>query len=338
METLIIHSPALFDDQSNLAYYASSPPLPPAPLGEAPPPITYGSVHTKFSEYDPQQQISTPLPQTPTPQTSTSDDFTPQPPSQPPASIHPSSRGNSGSTNGLSNTSPTRSEAENHVASPTSYIPPPPLPLRPGRQGALTPVQSLRGTKGLDFSQQEIPEGDWTGPAPTSPPLSDPPTPPPSAHKPSQIPLPPPSSALPQSTFAQQQQVALSQQQPALAQILTQEQLQPKARYPASTIEGTTVGDSESISSSFETHSSSTVDDSHSTDESPITPDAPAGPTLQPVASQTFIQKDPRVLAQLQTQTQVPIKTTQEQNQPPPVRSLRQPDEITPELQAPPPS
>jgi len=332
METLIIHSPTLFDDQSNPAFYAPSPPLPPAPLGEIPPPLAYGSTHTKFSEYGLQQQINAPLPQTPTPQTSAGDDFTPQLPPRPPASIHPSSRGNGGGTNGLSNTSPTRSEAETNITSPASYIPSLPLPLRPGRQGALTPVQNLRGTKGLDFSQQEVAEGDWTRPALASPPLSDPPTPPPSTFKSPQI--PPPPSALPQSTFAlQQQQVASLQQQPALSQILIQEQPQPKAQSPPPlpTIERTAVGEFVSIHSPFETPSSSTVDGIHSADYvTPITPDAPTGPTLQPVACQTLAQREPQVLAQLQNRHQAPIKVVQvrEQSQPSPVHSLRQPDEI----------
>ncbi|KAF9786030.1 RhoGAP-domain-containing protein [Thelephora terrestris] len=177
MEALIIHCHTIFDEQIHTASYASSPPLPPAPLGETAPPYAYGSTHTKFSERAP-QQFNAPLPQTPTPQT-TGDDFTPQVPPQPPASIHPSSRGNAGSSSGHPNTSPISSEAETNaetnVSSPTSYIAPPPLPLRPGRQSVT--VQSLRGTKGLDFSQPEISEGDWTGPAPASPPLSDPPSP-----------------------------------------------------------------------------------------------------------------------------------------------------------------
>ena len=334
MEALIIHSPTLFDDQSNLASYASSPPLPPAPLWESPPPFAYGSTHTKFSEYGPQQQINAPLPQTPTPQTSTGDDFTPQLPHRPPASIHPSSRGNSGSTNGLSNTSPTRSEAETIITSPaaSSCIPPPPLPHRPGRQGALTPVQSLKGTKGLDFSQQEITEGDRTGPA--SPSLADPPTPLPSTFKSPQIPLPPPPppSVLPQSTLAlqQQQEIALSQQQPALSRILTQEQPQSKVHPPPPGIERTTVGEFVSIYSPFETSSSSTVDDGHSTDcATPITPNAPTDPILQPVAS-TLAQREPHVLTQLQNQPPAPIKVvqTREQSQSSPVHSFRRPDEI----------
>jgi hypothetical protein len=333
METLIIHSPTLFDDQSNLVSYASSPPLPPAPLGDIPPTFPYGSTHTKFSEYGPQQQINAPLPQTSTPQTSTGDDFTPQLPPRPPASIHPSSRGNSGSTNGLSNTSPTRSEAETNLTSPASYIPSPPLPLRPGRQGALTPIQNLRGTKGLDFSQQEIAEGDRTGPAPAPPPPNDLPAPPPSAFKSSQT--PPPPSALPQSTYVlqQQQQVALSQRKPALSKILTQEPPQPKAQPPPPlpAIERTAAEEFESTHNPLETSSSSTVDDGHSTDyASPITPDATAGPALQPVTSQTLTQREPQVLAQLQNQPQAPIKAVQvrEQNQSSLAHSLRQSDEI----------
>lgn len=321
METLIIHSPTLFDDQSNLASHASSPPLPPAPLGEPQPPFAYGSAHTKFSEHGSQQQVNTPLPQTLIPQTSTSDDFSPQLPHRPPASIHPSSRGGSGTSNGLSNTSPTRSEAEINLTNQTASTQAPPRLLRPGRQGALTPIQSLRGTKGLDFSEHEIPDGDWTGPAPGSPPLSNPPTP----H-------PPPPSALSQSTFAQQQQ-------PALAQILTKEQPQPKDTAlpqhppPSPTVEKTAVGDFESIASPLEIRAtaSSTEDDGHSTDyASPITPDAPTGPTLQPVTSQSLTQREPHVLLQLPGQPQVPIQVAQvqEQSQPAPVQSVRQSGEI----------
>lgn len=325
MEALIIHSLTLFDDQNNLASYATSPPLPPAPLGENMPPAAYGSTHTKFSEYSPQQRAGAPLPQTSTLQTSTGDDFTPLLPPRPPASIHPSSRGNSGSTNGFSNTSPTRSEAETNITSSTQTLP---LPLRPGRQGALTPIQSLRGTKGLDFSQQEISEEDWTGPAPASPPLSDPPpTPPPSSFKSLQIPPPPPPSTLPQSNFAPQQQ------QPALFQTLIQRQPQPKAQPPPlpPAIERTAVGDFESIHSPFETSSSSMVDDGHSADyASPITPDAPTGPTPQAAASQSLAQQEPQVLIQSQNQPQVPIKgvQVQEQNQPSPTQPHRQPDEF----------
>jgi hypothetical protein len=320
METLIIHCNSLFDDQFNVAAYASSPPLPPAPLGEDAPPFAYGSTHTKFSGYGSQQPFNAPLPQTPTPQPA-GDDFTPQFTPRPPASIHPSARGNTGSSSGHSNPSPTQTEAETNVTSPTSFLPPPPLPLRPGRQGALTPVQGLRGTKGLDFSQPESSEGDWTGPAPSSPPLSAPLTPPPVFRSPQTT--PPPPSALPQSTFAHKQQ-------PVLTQIRTQEQPKPNAQPPPPlpAVERTAVGDFVSITSPFETHSSSTVGDGHSTDHtSPITPDAATGPALQPAVSQPLSEKEPQVPAQLQNQPQVPIQAikAQEESQP---SSTRQPEEI----------
>jgi len=346
MEALIIHSHTLFDDQINPALYASSPPLPPAPLGEPLPPFAYGSTYTKFSEYGSQPQINSPLPQTPTRQTSTGDDFAPQLPPRPPASIHPSSRGNSGNANGLSNSSPTRSEAETNFASPTTLTQALPLPLRPGRQGALTPIQSLRGTKGLDFSQHETAEGDWTGPAPTSPPLSDPPTPPPPASKSQQIPPPPPPSALSQSTFAlqqQQQQPALSQRQPALTQTMTQEQPHPKGTAlsqpppPLPAIEGTAFGDFEPIASLLETSSSSIVHDGHSTDHAnPITPDAPTGPTLQPLAFRPLIQREPHVVPRLQAQP-IQVAQAQEQSQPSPAHP-DEPPHGGPESQDLPPS
>jgi len=325
MEALIVHCHTLFDDQSNLAPYASSPPLPPAPLGEPLPPFAYGSTYTKFSEYGSQPQINSTLPQTPQP--STGDDFAPQFPPRPPASIHPSSRGNSGNANGLSSSSPTRSEAETSLTSPSTLTQGPPLPLRPGRQGALTPIQSLRGTQGLDFSQHDIAEGDWTGPAPISPPLSDPPSPPPSTSKPSQ------PSALPQSTFALQQQqlqVTPSQQQPALAQILTQEQPQPRGAAlsqpppPLPETERTAVGDFEPIANPLDTSSSSMVHDGHSTEyASPTTFDAPTVSTLQPIVSRPLIQREPQVIPHLQTQA-IQVR---EQSQPSPARSLRQPDD-----------
>lgn len=306
MEALIVHCNTIFDEQIHTASYASSPPLPPAPLGETAPPYAYGSTHTKFSEYA-LQQSNAPLPQTPTPQ-STGDDFTPKVPPRPPASIHPSSRGNTGSSNGHSNTSPILTEAEanveTNVSSPTSYIAVPPLPLRPGRQGAQTPVQSLIGTKGLDFSQPEVSEGDWTGPAPASPPLSGPPSP-----------LPTPS-ALPGSTFAHQQQQA------ALTHILTQEQPQAKAQPPPSlpAVERTTVGKPESINTPFETPLNATEDDGHSTNHAgPIVLDAATGPTLQLVTSRPLTQQVP----------QVPVQTmeSQERSKSPQSQSLRQPEE-----------
>lgn len=314
MEALIIHCHTIFDEHNPGGSITSSPPLPPAPLGETIPLHTYGSAHTKVSEYDP-QQLNAPLPQTPTPQ-STGDDFTPQLPARPPASIHPSSRGGTGSSNGHPNTSPVLSEAEAHVTSPTSYVPSPPLPLRPGRQGALTPIQSLRGTKGLDFSQPDVSEADWTGPAPASPPSSDPPSRPPSAYKSPQVPLPPPPSALLQSTFAPQQQ------QPSLTQTTTQEP-QTTIQLPPSlpAVERAAVGKLEPIATPPEIPSN-TKDDDHSTDyESPIAPNEPSGPALRPVASRVLPQQVP----------QVPVQATAslERGRPPATRSPPQAEGIT---------
>jgi hypothetical protein len=313
MEALITHCHTIFDEPLNAASYVASPPLPPAPLGETAPPYPYGSAHTKFSEYV-AQQFSAPLPQTPTPQ-STDDDFTPQLPTRPPASIHPSSRGNTSSSNGHSNASPVLNEAEAHVTSPTSYISPPPLPLRPGRQGALTPIQSLRGTRGLDFSQPEISEGDWTGPAPASPPLSDPPSLPSSAFKSSQFPPLTPPPALSQSTFAHQQQRL------ALIQAQAQEESQPKPKPILPPVEKTTVEDFDPVTSPLETSLSAVVEDGHSTDHASfIIPDAQTRPNLQP--------STPRSLAQYGPQVPIQVTQLQEQHKPTPVHPARQPEEV----------
>ena len=299
MEALIIHCHTIFDELST-ASHASSPPLPPAPLGETISPYAYGSTHTKFSESGSQHHFDAPLPQTPTPQT-TGDDFTPQLPSQPPASIHPSSRGNNGSSNGHSNTSPVQAEEETNIQSPTSFISSPPLPLRPGKQSSLTTIQSLRGTRGLDFSQSETSEGGWDGSPPASPPSSDPPSPP-SAFKSPQIPSTPPPSTL-RSTSAHQQH------QPVLTHTLTQDQP------PLPEIERRAVGGLESIATPFETPLSSSVDDSgHS---SHLTPNPPGGPTLQLVTSRPLTQQ----VHQLPTQVnKAPDRS--------PIHPLSQPEEV----------
>lgn len=315
MEALIVHCHTIFDEQIHAASYGSSPPLPPAPLGESAPSYPYGSAYTTFAEHG-SQQYNAPLPQTPTSQSALDDDFTPQLPPRPPPSIHPSSRGNTGSSNGHSNPSPVLTEAETSVSSPTSYIPSPPLLLRPGRQGGQTPIQSLRGTKGLDFSQPDISEGDWIGPAPSSPPLSDSPSPPPSAFRSPRI-IPPTPSALPQSTFA------LQQQQPPLAQILTQE-VQTKAQPPPTlpVVEKVAAEELESFTTSLETPQSAMEDDGHSTKyESPITSDPPTGPTLQPVTTRPLTQQVPQVPIQV-------AEGQQQQSQPPPTQSIHQPEEV----------
>lgn len=307
MEALIVHYHTIFDER--LVSYASSPPLPPAPLEGPAPPYAYGSSHTKFLERkEPQNQFDAPLPQTPTSQ-ATGDDFTPQLPSRPPPSIHPSSRGNTGSSNGHSNSSPIVTEAETNVASPTSYASSPPLPLRPGGRGVPTPVQSLKGTQGLDFSQPAISEGDWNGPPPASPPLSNPPSPPPSAFK------APPPSGLPHSTFAHQQQ-----QQMFTQTLQNQEQHQYKTQNPLPEVGNIAVGGLELSAAPLEVPLSSTMDDGHSTDDpSHPTPNPSEGPTLQSVA--------PRSLAQ--QVHQVPIQVTEAPNQLQPIHSLNQPGDVS---------
>jgi hypothetical protein len=127
MADLITHARTLFDDRHP---EPSSPPLPPAPVGEPIPPISYGTSHTKVAEI-------------------ALDDFTPRMPPRPPQSIHPSSRVNGGGP-----MSPTKSEPDA----------PPPLPLRPGGVG-VPAGQLLRGIHGLDFEPPGTQETDVFGPS-----------------------------------------------------------------------------------------------------------------------------------------------------------------------------
>ncbi|KAF9015462.1 hypothetical protein BDQ17DRAFT_1341106 [Cyathus striatus] len=80
MEDLIINAQVLFDDNTG----QHSPPLPPTPVGEPVPAITYGSKTTKVSSLPPPPSDSVSFP--------TSVDFTPRLPARPAGSIHPSSR------------------------------------------------------------------------------------------------------------------------------------------------------------------------------------------------------------------------------------------------------
>ena len=109
MEDLIVHAHILFQSST------SSPPLPPAPIGEPVPLISYGSSHTKIAEMPPPplpQRSASPdrrpkdLPAHPTPPPTAAgqappdleraapvtEDFTPQLPPRPTNSIHPSLR------------------------------------------------------------------------------------------------------------------------------------------------------------------------------------------------------------------------------------------------------
>ncbi|TCD68833.1 hypothetical protein EIP91_009700 [Steccherinum ochraceum] len=98
MEDLITHAPVLFQPTNQ------SPPLPPAPLGESPPTVQYGSAHTRVAK------VGAPSPRSPSPRSqdpyvirtaqseghgqseTPSDDFAPQMPTHPANSIHPSLR------------------------------------------------------------------------------------------------------------------------------------------------------------------------------------------------------------------------------------------------------
>lgn len=161
MADLITHARTLFDDHHP---GMSSPPLPPAPVGEPIPPLSYGTSHTKVAELAPE-------------------DFTPRLPNRPQSSIHPSSRANAGA----GPNSPTKLEHDNII--------PPPMPLRPGRHGATSPtLQPLKGTQGLNFeptpnhetdsvdSSEQTSQSGTTPPTPTSGPKLLP------------LSLPPPSS------------------------------------------------------------------------------------------------------------------------------------------------
>lgn len=255
MENLIIHSHTLFDDQSDIAPYPPTPTLPPASLVEAPS-FDRSSTYTGSSEYDSKISIG--------------DDFTPLLPSRPSPSIHPSVRGSSGSTKGVSNPSATRSEAEPNSTSPITFIQAPPLPFHPGGQGDLTPIQNFRGMGGLDFPQHKITDGDQTGSAHLPPSLSEPPSPHSSTLESPQPPPPPLPYALPQSTFTQrqhQQHDARAQRRPPLAQTMARERSQPKNRVlprpppPLPVIERTAAGDFELVAGPLDTSSGSTVED-----------------------------------------------------------------------------
>ncbi|THH28277.1 hypothetical protein EUX98_g5904 [Antrodiella citrinella] len=158
MEDLIIHATTLF--QTN-----QSPPLPPAPLGEAPA-VSYGSAHTRVARMAPPTPPS-PRSQDPyvirTTQSegrhrkNPSDDFTPQLPSYPANSIHPSLRSGPMSASPARQSLPPPSRAaqyfEEHIPyadyaavpqSATLPLPPgaaPPSPLK--RALALRPSSPL---------------------------------------------------------------------------------------------------------------------------------------------------------------------------------------------------
>jgi hypothetical protein len=125
MEDLIVNAAVLFDDR---APGVTSPPLPPAPVGQPTPNYAYGSAHTKVAS------VPAPL-QTPVrhqPQSQSPEDFTPRLPPRPTNSIHPSSRTNP--------TSPSRTDA------------PPVFPTRPGQASSSKHVASEKPAPPIPMS------------------------------------------------------------------------------------------------------------------------------------------------------------------------------------------
>lgn len=122
MEDLIGHAHILYD--TPVAPY--SPPLPPTPVGESVPPITYGSKTTK---------VATVLPPSLSAQ-----DFTPSLPPRPNNSIHPSSRAAHSP-----NKSKSFPEKLLPLAVPEQIVadnPVLPSPISEGRNSVLFPIRS----------------------------------------------------------------------------------------------------------------------------------------------------------------------------------------------------
>jgi len=133
MEDIIDNADTLFDE----LFPPSSPPLPPAPVGEPVPVISYGSSHTSVALPDFGGAPG--------------EDFTPQLPPRPPGSIHPSTRSNPPM-------SPSRL-----CADPSTCITPaqsiPPAALSPRIQTAAdATVQPTRELVISDPTPPEVPE------------------------------------------------------------------------------------------------------------------------------------------------------------------------------------
>ncbi|PPQ88087.1 hypothetical protein CVT25_014385 [Psilocybe cyanescens] len=99
MEDLILNASVLYESETG----PSSPPLPPTPVGEPVPRVSYGSRTTKIATVPPVDVSSSPQ------------DFTPRLPSRPNNSIHPSSRANP--------SSPTKPRAPQEKALPSTAQP-----------------------------------------------------------------------------------------------------------------------------------------------------------------------------------------------------------------------
>lgn len=127
MEDLIENAQALFDERLP----PSSPPLPPPPLGEPVPAISYGSSHTTVTL--PEEQVA---------------DFTPELPPRPTNSIHPSARY-------CPPMSPSHVSADlsaQNTQVPPTLPPPPPLKVQISADAAEEPRQ-----------EQAVPDTDVSG-------------------------------------------------------------------------------------------------------------------------------------------------------------------------------
>ena len=132
MEDLIGNAQTLFDER------VPSPPLPPAPVGEPVPVLTYGSSHTSVT--------------LPRPRETQAADFTPQLPPRPTNSIHPSARLNPPM-------SPSRLSMELSTALTPAQQPPSLLSRQLRVQVVPDPTEQLaRGKVVIDTSSTEVTE------------------------------------------------------------------------------------------------------------------------------------------------------------------------------------
>lgn len=146
MENLIDNARTLFDEY----LLPSSPPLPPAPAGEAVPAINYGTSYTKVA-----------LPALPSSGEAPGVDFTPLLPLRPAASIHPSTRSNPPM-------SPTRLCADPSAC--TTPVPPIPAALPPRIQTTMEATERpTREPVVFDTGVTEVVEKAVPGPPPPPP-------------------------------------------------------------------------------------------------------------------------------------------------------------------------
>ncbi|KAH9486648.1 Rho GTPase-activating protein 15 [Psilocybe cubensis] len=138
MEDLILNASVLYDTEAG----PSSPPLPPTPVGEPIPKVSYGSRMTKITTVPPIELSTSPQ------------DFTPRLPARPNNSIHPSSR--------IIPSSPTKPKAPQEKALPPTVQSdtnfedmPPPSPVR--RLSRLEVNRDMDDRNSIYFPAQDSP-------------------------------------------------------------------------------------------------------------------------------------------------------------------------------------